>query len=105
MIRTRAVPRNLRSVSGQAGNAAEQVQLHLVGDVLRYQRGGDAGLRARVRQPISESDRTAGRAVTGRRAELGVPKQVIPMRMRRETCNDGLAQLAKVVGPQAIAWP
>ena len=39
----------------------------------------------------------AGCAVTGRFAELGVPEHVIPIRMRREACHNGLAQLAKVV--------
>ena len=92
----RAIPRNLRRLGGQAGNEAEQVQRYLLGDVRRYQ-PGDAGLRTRVRQPISDSGRAAGRAVTGRRAEPGVPEQVIPMRMRRKPCHNGLAQLAKVV--------
>ena len=68
----RALPRNLCRLGGQAGNQAEQVQLYLLGDVRRYQRG-DAGLRTRVRQPISDSGRAARRAVTRRRAEPGVP--------------------------------
>jgi hypothetical protein len=92
----RAIPRNSRSFGGQTGNEAEQVQRYLLGDVRRYQLG-DAGLPTRVRQPISDSGRAAGRAVTRRRAEPGVPEQVIPMRMRREACHNGLAQLAKVV--------
>jgi hypothetical protein len=92
----RAIPRNLRSFGGQAGNEAEQIERDLLGDVRRYQRG-DAGLRTRVRQPNSDSGRAAGRAVTRRRAEPGVPEQVIPMRMRRKPCHNGLAQLAKVV--------
>ena len=92
----RAIPRNLRHVGGHAGNEAEQVQRYLLGDVRRYQRS-DARLRTRVRQPISDGGRAAGRAVTRRRAELGVPEQVIPMRMRREACHNGLAQPAKVV--------
>jgi hypothetical protein len=41
--------------------------------------------------------RAAGCTVTGRFAELGVPEQVIPMRMCREACHNGLAQLMKVV--------
>ncbi len=57
----------------------------------------DAGLPARVRQQNPDNVRAARRAVTGRRAEPGVPEQVIPMRMRREACHNGLAQLAKVV--------
>jgi hypothetical protein len=77
----RAIPRNLRHLGGQAGNEAEQVQRYLLDDVRRYQLG-DAGLRTRVRQPISDSGRAAGRAVTGRPTESGVPEQVIPMRMR-----------------------
>jgi len=92
----RAIPGNLRRLGGQAGNEAEQVQRYLPGDVRRY-RLGDAGLSARVRQPVSGSGRAAGRAVTGRRAEPGVPEQVIPMRMRGKPCHNGLAQLAKVV--------
>ncbi len=96
MIRT-AIPRDLRHLGGQAGNEAEQVQRYLPGDVRRYQFGDAGGLRTRVRQPISGSGRAAGRAVTGRRAEPGVPEQVIPMRMRRKPCHNGLAQLAKVV--------
>jgi hypothetical protein len=93
---SRAIPRNLRHLGGQAGNEAEQVQRHLLDDVRRYQRS-DAGLRTRIRQPISDSGRAASRAVTGRRAEPGVPEQVIPMRMRGKPCHNGLAQLAKVV--------
>ena len=58
---------------------------------------GDAGLPTRVRQPISGSGRAARRAVTGRRAEPGVPEQVIPMRMRREACHNGLARIGQVV--------
>ena len=92
----RAIPGNPRSFGGQAGDEAEQVQRYLPGDVRRYPLG-DAGLPTRVLQPISGSGRAAGRAVTGRRAEPGVPEQVIPMRMRREACHNGLAQLAKVV--------
>src|SRR6266705_6507214 len=92
----RAIPRNLRHVGGHAGNEAEQVQRYLLGDVRRYQLG-DAGLPTRVRQPNSDTGRAAGRAVTRRRAEPGVPEQVIPMRMRRKPCHNGLAQLAKVV--------
>src|SRR6266508_4468053 len=92
----RAIPWNPRSFGGQAGNEAEQVQRYLLGDVRRYQRG-DAGLPTRVRQPISDSGRAAGRAVTGRRAEPGVPEQVIPMRMRREACHNGLARIGQVV--------
>jgi hypothetical protein len=94
----RAIPRNLRRLGGQTGNEAKQVQRYLLGDVRRYQLGGDAGLPTRVRQPpISDSGRAASRAVTGRCAEPGVPEQVIPMRMRRKPCHNGLAQLAKVV--------
>ena len=91
----RAIPGNLRRLGGQAGNEAEQVQRYLLGDVRRYPLG-DAGLPARVRQPIPDGGRAAGRAVTGRRAEPGVPEQVIPMRMRRKPCRNGPAQLAKV---------
>src|SRR5580704_1001183 len=93
----RAIPGNPRSFGGQAGNEAEQVQWYLVGDVWRYQLLGDAGLRTRVRQPIPDSSRAACRAVTGRRAEPGVPEQVIPMRMRREACHNGLARIGEVV--------
>ena len=41
--------------------------------------------------------RAAGRAVTGRFAELGVPEHVIPIRMGRKAGHHGLAELAKVV--------
>jgi hypothetical protein len=41
--------------------------------------------------------RAAGCTVTGRFAKFGVPEHVIPIRMRREACHNGLAQLAKVV--------
>jgi DNA-binding MarR family transcriptional regulator len=44
---SRAIPRNLRHVGGEAGDEAEQVQRYLLGDVRRYHRG-DAGLRTRV---------------------------------------------------------
>ena len=92
----RAIPGNPRRLGGQAGNEAEQVPRYLLGDVRRYPLG-DAGLPARVRQLIPDSGRAAGRAVPRRRAEPGVPEQVIPMRMRRKPCHNGLAQLAKVV--------
>jgi len=92
----RAIPRNLRHLGGQAGNEAEQVQRYLLGDVRRYPLD-DAGLPTRVRQQNSDNVRAAGRAVTRRRAQPGVPEQVIPMRMRRKPCHNGLAQLAKVV--------
>jgi hypothetical protein len=78
----RAVPRNLSRLGAQTGNEAKQVQRYLLDDVRRYQLG-DAGLRTRVRQPISDSSRAARRTVTGRRTEQGVPEQVIPMRMPR----------------------
>src|SRR5437867_1216349 len=91
-----AIPGNLRSFGGQSGNEAEQVQGYLLGNV-RRQRLGDAGLPTCVRQQNSDGSRAAGRTVTGRFAELGVPEQVIPMRMRREACHHGLAPLAKVV--------
>ena len=98
MIRTsRTVPGNLRGAGGQTGDEAEQVQRCLVGD-LRRQPLGDAGLPVRVRPQISHGGGAAGRAVTGRFAELGVPEHVIPVRMRREAGHDGLAQHAKVVG-------
>ena len=93
----RAIPGNLHRLGGQAGNEAHQVQRYLPGDVRRYQLGGDAGLRTRVRQPIPDKGRAAGRAVPGRRAEPGVPEQVIPMRMRRKPRHNRLTQLAQVV--------
>ena len=58
---------------------------------------GDAVLPMRTRQPIPDSSRAAGRAVTGRRAEPGVPEHVIPMRMRREARHNGLARIGQVV--------
>ena len=60
-------------------------------------RSATRAFAARVRQLISDSGRAAGRAVTGRRAEPGVPEQVIPVRMRGKPGHHGLAQLAKVV--------
>ena len=63
----------------------------------RYQLLGDAGLRAGVRQLVSGRGGAAGRAVTGRRAEPGVPEQVIPVRMGGKPGDDGLPQLAEVV--------
>ena len=92
----RAIPRNPCGVGGQAGDEAEQIQRYLLNDV-RRDHPGDAGLHPRVRQPISDGGRAARRAVAGRRAEAHVPEQMIPMRMRRKACHDGLAQLAKVV--------
>src|SRR5258708_27088261 len=92
----RPIPRNPRRLGGQAGNEAEQVQRYLLDDVRRYPLG-DAGLPTRVREQLSDSGRAAGRAVTGRRAEPGIPEQVIPVRMRRKPGHNGLAQLAKVV--------
>ncbi len=55
----RAIPGDPRSFGGQAGDVAEQVQWYLLGDVRRYQLGGDAGLRARVRQAIPDKGRAA----------------------------------------------
>ena len=92
----RAVPRNLCRLGGQAGNDAQQVQRNLLDNVRRYQ-PGNTGLRTRVRQPLTDSGGAAGRAVTGGRAEPGMPEQMIPMRMRRKPCYNGPAQLAKVV--------
>ena len=93
---SRAVPRNLCRPGGQAGNEAEQIQRYLLGDFRRYQLG-DLVLPMRVRQKRSDIGRAVGRTVTGHRAEPGVPEQMIPMRMRRKSCHNGLAQLAKVV--------
>jgi AcrR family transcriptional regulator len=100
----RAIPRNPRGFCGQAGNQAEHVPRYLPGDVRRYPRG-DPSLPARVRQLISDAGRAAGRAVTRRRAEPGVPEQVIPMRMGRKSSHNRLAQLAKVIreGGQFVA--
>ena len=86
----RAIPGNPSHLGGQAGNEAEQVQRYLLGDVRRYPLG-DASLPARVRQKNPDNVRAARRAVTGCRAEPGVPEQVIPMRMRRKPCHNGLA--------------
>jgi hypothetical protein len=61
----RAIPRNLRRLGRQPGNEAEQVQQYLLGDVRRYQLGGDAGLHTRVRQPPI-SDIGVDRACRGR---------------------------------------
>src|ERR1700749_3756261 len=69
----RAVPGNLRRLGRQAGNESEQVQRYLLGDVRRYQLPGEAALRGGVRQLVWGSGGAAGRAVTGRRAEPGVP--------------------------------
>ncbi len=87
-----AVPRDPRRLGGQAGDAAEHVvQRHLVGDV-RRDHPGDEGLPVRVRQPRLDGGRAAGRAVARRLAELGVPEQVVPVRMRREARDDGPAR-------------
>ena len=98
MIRTWGCPGESAQSRRAGRNEAEQVQRYLLGDVGRYQPGGDAGLRTRVRQPVPGKGRAAGRAVTGRRTEAGVPEQVIPVRMRGKPCRNGLAQLEKVVG-------
>jgi hypothetical protein len=87
----RAIPGNPRGFGGQAGNEPKQVPRYLRGDVRRYPLG-DAGLRSRVRQHISDIGRAAGRAVTRRRAEPGVPEQVIPVRMGRKPCHHRLPQ-------------
>ena len=100
----RAIPRNLRHLSGQAGNEAEQVQRYLLGNIRRYH-CGDEGLPARVRQPISDSGCAAGRAATRRRAEPGVPQRVIPMRMRREAATTGWPNSPRSFARQAISWP
>jgi AcrR family transcriptional regulator len=92
----RAIPGNPRSFGGQAANEAEHVPRYLLDDIRRYPLG-DASLPIRVRQLSSDSGRAAGRAVTRRRAEPGVPEQMIPMRMGGKPSHHGLAQLAKVV--------
>jgi AcrR family transcriptional regulator len=92
----RAIPGNPRGFGGQAGNEAEHVPRYLPDDIRRYP-VGDASLPIRVGQLGSDSGRAAGRAVTRRRAEPGVPEQVIPMRMGGKPSRHGLAQLAKVV--------
>src|SRR6266511_1118161 len=84
-------------ISSADGPVAGDEDIDVVRRALDQPPRGEAGLPTRVRQTISDSGRAAGRAVTGRRAEPGVPEQVIPMRMRREACHNGLAQLAKVV--------
>src|SRR5262245_4328099 len=91
------VPRNPCSFSGQPGNAAEHVvQWYLFGDVGR-KHPGNAGFPTCVRQHTSDSSRAAGRTVTGRCAEPGVPQQVVPVRMRREARYNGLARICQVV--------
>src|SRR5919202_326402 len=92
----RTIPRNPCSSGGQSGDEAEQVQWYLLGE-FRWQPLGDAGLPTRFRQQISHSSRATVSTVTGRFAELGVPEHVIPIRMRREACHNGLAQLVEVV--------
>jgi hypothetical protein len=90
----RAIPGNPRRLGGQAANAAKQVPRYLLDDVRRYPLG-DASLPARAGQLIADGGRAAGRAVTRRRAEPGVPEQVVPVRVRGKPGHDGLAQLAK----------
>jgi hypothetical protein len=98
----RAIPWNLCHLGGQAGNEAEQVQRYLLGDVRRYQRG-DAGLPTRVRQPISDSGRAAGRAVTRRRAEPGVPEQVIQCGCVEKPATTGRPNSDRSFARQAIS--
>src|SRR5215469_14850268 len=86
----RAIPGNPRGLGGQTGNKAKQVPRYLLGDVRRYP-PGDAGLPTRARHLTPDSSRATRRTVTGRGAEPGVPKHVIPVRMRREACDNGLA--------------
>ena len=86
----RAIPRNPRRFRGQAGDEAEQVQGDLLGDA-------EPTCIDPARQPIVGRGRAARRAVPGRRAEPGVPEQVIPVRMRREASHDGLARIGQVV--------
>ena len=83
-------------LSRQAGDEAEQVQRDLVGD-LRWQRFSNLVLPVAVRQQITHEGRAARCGVARRFAEVGVPEHVIPIRMRRETCHNGLPQLANVV--------
>ena len=94
----RAIPGNLRHLGGQAGNEAEQVQGYLLGDA-----GGLRDLRNPAREPVSGSSRAARRAVTGRRAEAGVPEQVIPMRMRREPATTVWPESDRSFARQAIS--
>ncbi len=86
----RAVPRNLRGFGGQAGDQAEQVQRYLLGD-------SEPARIDPVRELISGAGCAARGSVTGRRAEAGMPEQVVPMGMRREACDNGLARIRQVV--------
>jgi hypothetical protein len=110
---SRAIPRNLRHLGGQAGNEAEQVQRYLLGDVRRYQRG-DAGLRTRAREPISDSGRAAGRAVDtlsrrvaaardGARAET-YHRLAWLLAPPRPTRLDGLLDVDDELGMTRLAW-
>ena len=76
-----AIPRNLRGFDGQAGNKTEQIHRDILGE-LRREGPGYAVLPVRVRQQIVDGSRAAGCTVPGRVAEIRVPEDVIPIRMR-----------------------
>ena len=88
----RTIPGDLRRICWKAGYEAEQVQRHLLGDA--------DGLRDRIhptRQPIPGSVRAASRGIAGRFPQPRIPQQVIPVRMGREACHNGLAGIGQVV--------
>ena len=91
----RAVPREHVRVGRQAGDQPEQVQGHLVGDVV-WEGGRDAGCSAGVRQPGAGCGGTPVRAEARWCAKLRVPEQVVPVRVGGEAGHDGLAELPKV---------
>ena len=79
----------------QAGDQAQQIQRHLSDD-LRRQLLHDVVPPLRIRQEGLDRGGAAGRAVAGRRTEIGVPEQVIPMRMGGKPCHHRLSGRAQV---------
>jgi len=94
----RAAPGDAPGAGGQAGDRAEQVERDLIGDVGRYQPGGDAGLGPGVRQPVAGERGAAGGAIAGRRTEPAGPQQVIPVRVGGEARHHRGARGRQVTG-------
>ena len=88
-----------RRVSGvvQVEHRNQDIRKHVAGDeypaFLKQQGRMTRGMRLML-------DIAARGAVTRPRAEPGVPEQMIPMRMRREACHNGLARIGSAHPPR-----
>jgi hypothetical protein len=90
-----AGPRNPCGPGGKAGELAEQLGRDVL-CVLRRQRIGHPIPPVLIRAHSPNGRRARRGAVPRHVAEVGVPEHVVPVRMRRETGHDGLAQFPEV---------